>query len=97
MMTDEKYSPLRQTLRIRNRKKCILRQAHLNTEGVEAYFVETLDYSYGGLGIIFDGDKLSVGNRYYVYIEPLNIIRKAARIVWIKSCNGDYKAGLQWL
>jgi len=97
MITDGEYSPVRRFVRIKERKKCILRRAQLNKESIEAFFVETFDYSRGGLGVLFDGENLSPGSRYFVYIEPLNIIRKAAEIVWLKQFNGDYKAGLRWL
>lgn len=97
MVADGKYSPVRRYPRIKVCKKCILRQSRLHKEGMEAFFVETLDYSEGGMGIIFNGEKLSIGTRFFVYIEPLNIIRKEARIVWIKLINNDFKAGFQWL
>lgn len=97
MSADGKYSPLRQSVRIKKRTDCVLRLVHLNEESIEAFLVETLDYSNSGLGIIFDSEKLSIGNRYFVYIEALNIIRIAAEIVWLKPCKEDCKAGLRWL
>ncbi|MDH3973688.1 MAG: PilZ domain-containing protein [Deltaproteobacteria bacterium] len=98
MATSEgEYNPKRQHVRIKEKKKCILRVASLNSEGSEAIFVETLDHSKGGLGIIYDGEKLSIGNRFFVYIDTLNISSKAAEIVWLRQLNGNYTAGLRWL
>ncbi len=94
--TVEEYNPKRRYIRTKEKKKCILRLACLNTGGNEALFVETLDHSKGGLGIIYDGKKLSVGNRLFVYIEALNVSSKEAVVIWLKQLNGDCAAGLQW-
>ena len=94
--TEGEYSPKRQYVRTKGKKKCILRIACLNTGGSEAIFVETLNHSKGGLGIIYDGEKLSVGNRLFVYIETLNVSSKEAEVVWLKQLNGDCAAGLRW-
>ena len=59
-------------------------------------FVETLNHSVGGLGIIYDGEKLSVGNRVFVHIELLNVSKKEAEVVWLKQRKGDCTAGLRW-
>ena len=94
--TEGEYSPKRQHVRTKEKKNCILRLACLNPGGSEAIFVETLDYSKGGLGIIYDGEKLSVGNRLFVYVETLNVSSKEAEVVWLKQLNGDCAAGLRW-
>lgn len=98
MITAEgEYNPERQYVRTREKKNCILKIGRLNTRGSEAMFVETLDYSKGGLGIIYAGEKLYVGNKFFVYIEALNVSRKKAEVVWMRQLNGDYIAGLRWL
>ena len=94
--TEGEFSPKRQHVRTKEKKKCILRLACLHPGGSEALFVETLDHSKGGLGIIYDGEKLSVGNKLFVYIETLNVSNKEAEVVWLKQLNGDYAAGFQW-
>ena len=94
--TEGEYSPKRQHVRTKAKKKCILRIDCLNTGGHEAMFVETLNYSKGGLGIIYDGENLSVGNRVFVNIETLNVSKKEAEVVWLKQINGDCAAGLRW-
>lgn len=93
--TKGEYSPKRQHDRIKARKNCILRK--VNTGGAEAIFVETLNHSEGGLGIIYGGDNLSVGNRVFANVELLNVSQKEAEVVWIKQFNGDYTAGFQWI
>ena len=90
------YSSERQHVRTKAKKKCILRIACVDTGGAEAIFVETLNHSKGGLSIIYDGEKLSVGNRVLVYVETLNISQKEAEVVWLKHVNGDCTAGLRW-
>lgn len=90
--TEGEYSPKRQHVRTKEKKNCILRLAGMHT----AVFVETLNHSKGGLGIIYDGKNLSVGNRVFVNIETLNILNKEAKVVWLKQFNGDYTAGLRW-
>ncbi len=95
--TEGEYSPKRQHVRTKARKNCILRKEYLNTGGAEAIFVETLNHSEGGLGIIYGGDNLSVGNRVFANIEDLNILKKEAEVVWIKQFNGDCTAGFRWV
>ena len=94
--TEGEYSSKRRHVRTKGKKGCILRLACLNRGGNEAVFVETLDHSKGGLGIIYDGEKLSVSNRLFVYIETLNVSSKEAEVVWLKQINGDCTAGLRW-
>ena len=95
--TEGEYSPKRQHDRTMAKEKCILRIVCVDTGGNEAMFVETLDHSKGGLGIIYDGEKLSVGNRLFVYIETLNVSSKEAEVVWLKQLNGGGAAGLRWV
>ena len=95
--TEGEYSPKRQHVRTKVRKNCILKKAYLDTGGHEAIFVETLNHSKGGLGIIYDGENLSAGNRVFVNIEPLNVSKKEAVVVWLKKFNGDCTAGLRWV
>ena len=97
MTTEGGYNPERQHIRTKEKKKCILRIARSDTKGGEALFVETSDHSKGGLGIIYDGEKISIGNRILVYIETLNVFKKEAEVVWLKQLNGDCAAGLRWL
>ena len=94
--TEGRYSPERQYARTKAKKKCILRIACVGKGGGEAMFVETLDHSNGGLGIIYDGEKLSAGNRVFVYIETLDISQKEAEVVWLRQINGACTAGLRW-
>jgi len=95
-LTEGEYSPERQHVRTKVKKKCILRIVCVDTKGSEAIFVETLNHSNGGLSIIYDGEKLSVGNRVLVYIEALNVSKKEAEVVWMKQINEDCTAGLRW-
>lgn len=96
--TEGEYSPKRQHVRTKAKKNCILRKKnYLSIGGCEAIFVETLNHSKGGLGIIYDGKNLSVGNRVFVYIETLNILQKEAVVVWLKHFNGSCTAGLRWV
>ena len=95
--TGGEYSPERLHVRTKAKKKCILRIACVDTGGGEAMFVETLDHSKGGLGIIYDCEKLSAGNRVFVYIETLNVSQKEAEVVWLNQVNGDCTAGLRWV
>jgi hypothetical protein len=95
--TEGEYSPKRQYVRIKVKKKCILEIDCLNTGGHEAMFVETLNHSKGGLGIIYDGENLSAGNRVFVNIETLNISKKEGEVVWVKQFNGNWTSGLQWV
>ena len=95
-LTEGEYNPERQHVRTKVKKKCILRIACVDTGGREAMFVETLSHSEGGLSIIYDGEKLSVGNRVLVYIEALNVSQKEAEVVWLEQINGDCTAGLRW-
>ena len=94
--TEGEYSPKRRYVREKIKENCILKLACEDTGISEALFVETLNYSKGGLGIIYDGKKLTAGNKVSVYIENLNIIKKVAEVVWSKQINGDYAAGFQW-
>ena len=94
--TGEEYSPERLHVRTKAKNKCILRIPCVDTAGSEAMFVETSDHSKGGLGIIYDCEKISVGNRVSVYIDALNVSQKEAEVVWSKQANGDCSAGLQW-
>ena len=91
-----KYSPERMHARVKEKKICILRIPSGDKGGREALFVETLDHSEGGLGVIYDCEKISVGNRVLVYIDALNIAQKEAEGVWMKHLNGDCAAGLRW-
>ena len=95
-LTEGEYSPKRQHVRTKERKNCILRLAGMDTGRSEAIFVETLNHSKGGLGIIYDGEKLSIGNRVFVYIEALNVSQKEAEVVWLKQINGNCAVGLHW-
>lgn len=95
--TKGEYSPERQHIRIKEKKKCILKIACIDTGVSEAMFVETLDHSAGGLGIIYDGEKLFVGNRLFVYVETLNVSSKEAEVVWLKPFKGNCAAGLRWV
>ncbi len=95
--TEEEYSPKRWHVRTKKKQKCILRIVCVDTEESEAMFIETLNQSEGGLGIIYDGEKISVGNKVFVYIDPLNVSRKAAEVVWLKQLNGHCAAGLRWV
>lgn len=94
--TEGKYWPKRQHVRTKEQKNCILRLPCLNSEGREAVFVETIDHSKGGLGIIYSGERLYVGSKLFVYIETLNISSKEAEVVWLRQLNGDCTAGLRW-
>ena len=94
--TGGRYSPERLHVRTKAKKKCILRIPCVDRRGSEAMFVETLDHSKGGLGIIYDCEKISVGNRVLVYIDALNVSQKEAEVVWSKQVNGDCSAGLRW-
>ena len=96
LTTEGEYSPKRQHVRTKAKKKCILKIACVDTGGGEAIFVETLNHSKGGLGIIYDGEKLSDGNKVFVYIETLNISQKEAEVIWLKQINGGWTAGLRW-
>ena len=91
-----KYSPERMHARVKEKKRCILRIPSGDNGGREALFVETLDHSEGGLGIIYDCKKISVGNRVLVYIDALDIAQKEAEVVWLKDVDGDCAAGLRW-
>jgi hypothetical protein len=95
--TEGEYNPNRQHIRTKAKKKCILRIACVDTGGREAMFVETLNHSKGGLSIIYDGEKLSVGDRIFVYVETLNVSQREAEVVWVKQINGNCAAGLQWV
>ena len=98
MVTSEGgYTPKRQYVREKTRKNCILRIICAGEGGREALFVETLDHSKGGLSIVYNGEKLSVGSKVFVYIETLNISGKEAEVVWIKQLKGCWAAGLQWV
>ncbi len=92
--TKGEYSSRRQHVRAKKKKKCIL--TCVDTGESETMFIEILNHSKDGLGIIYDGEKLSVGNRLFVYIETLNVSSKEAEVVWLKQFNGDCAAGLQW-
>lgn len=94
---DGEYSPKRQYIRKKAQKRCILRMASGDKACAEAMVVETVDHSNGGLGIIYDGIKLSVGNKVLAYIEALSVSRKEAEVVWLKHLNGSCTAGLRWL
>ncbi len=88
----------RQYIRGNIKENCILRLTYKDTELAEAKFVETLNYSKGGLAVIYNGEGLSVGHKFSVYIESLNIIRKLCQVAWSKKLNGDrIEAGLEWV
>ena len=95
--TMEEYSPKRQYAREKIRENCIFRLSYEDTGINQAIFAETLNHSKGGLGIIYDGEMLSIGNKLSVYIENLNLFKKAAKVVWKKQLNGNWIAGLQWV
>ena len=95
--TGGEYSPERLHVRTKAKKKCILRIPCVDKGGSEAMFVETLDHSKGGLSIIYNGKKISIGNRIFVYIEALNVSQKEAEVVWLKQINGNCAAGLRWV
>ncbi len=92
--TKGEYSSRRQHVRAKKKKKCIL--TCVDTGESETMFIEILNHSKDGLGIIYDDEKLSVGNKVYVHIEPLNISKKEAEVVWLEELNGDRAAGLRW-
>lgn len=84
----------RQHVRTNKKKKCIL--TCVDTGKSETMFIEILNHSKDGLGIIYDGEKLSVGKKVFVHIEPLNISRKEAEVIWLEQLNEDRAAGLRW-
>ena len=93
MITTEK----RHYIRGKTKENCILRLTCEDNEIAEAKFLETLDHSKGGLGIIYKGEEVFVGHRFSVYIENLNVIKKLTEVVWSKHLNGDCIAGLKWV
>lgn len=96
-MKERQLKARRQHNREKIRENCILRLMCKNAETDKAIFVETLDYSKGGLGIIYSGEELCGGNEFSVHIEDLNTSKKLASVVWSEHLNGDYIAGLKWV
>lgn len=59
---------------------------------------EFLNYSSGGMGIRYSGEKLADGEYIRVFAEAIKISEKEARIVWTSGIGErTYRAGLQWI
>ncbi len=91
----------RRHVRFKTNSKCILEpfgddQIEEDERTAHSIVGETIDYSEGGLGVVYRGDKISEDITLNVIVESLNIFDRKAKIVW-STPNGSCKAGLQWL
>lgn len=60
--------------------------------------MKTRDYSDGGLGLLYRGQKLSTGYRVMARIDALEISDRKAEVVWSMSVpDGFFMSGLKWM
>ena len=92
------FKGLRMSERKDKAEDCIIIPPHAGETVIPPISAKTFDFSDGGLGLCYKGEKLPSGKRVNVIIEAMNIFNRNARVVWT-SVSGDlsFKSGLQWL
>jgi hypothetical protein len=92
----EKVEPDRGYLRIVKSMGCICVPANLDGPS-NVLNARTIDFSSGGLGIVYKGDKLLPGTKLHATLERFGMSNVMAIAVWSDKRGRDvYISGLKW-
>ncbi|MDT8318628.1 MAG: response regulator [bacterium] len=84
--------------RLETSSSCLLEAGLPNRDEKIAINAETIDYSEGGVGLIYKGEEIPSGTKVNIFIEALDIFNRRAKVVWTSvSQDLSFRAGLQWL
>jgi DNA-binding response OmpR family regulator len=87
----------RKGIRVKAREECQLAFTNQDSGIIEQVICKTVDYSIGGLAIIYEEGRLSLSDCIDVSVGKLNIIKRQAKVAWIKHTGGATLSGLQWV
>ena len=84
--------------RLEARAKCLIKANCPERGDALTIDAETIDYSEGGLGLVYKGEELPANTMVNVFIDKMNIANRSARVIWTSiSEELHFKAGLQWV
>ncbi len=87
----------RKGIRVKAREECQLAFTNQDSGIIEQVICKTVDYSIGGLAIIYEGGRLSLSDCIDVSVSKLNIMKRQAKVAWTKHVDGTTLSGLQWV
>ncbi len=92
----EEFEPNRGNVRIIKSMGCICVPANLDCRS-NVLSAKTIDFSRGGLGIVYKGDKLLPGTKLHATLERFGMSNVMAIAVWSDKRGRDvYISGLKW-
>ncbi len=90
------YECMRNHARFKINEKCSVMPVHLEDVDCKPISAETIDYSDGGIKLIYEGSSLPVGTEAMISASRLDITNKTGKVVWSNPHSGGFMAGLQW-
>lgn len=90
------YECMRNHSRFKINEKCSVTPVHSEDIDCEPILAETIDYSDGGIKLIYEGRSLPVGTEAMISVSCLDITNKTGKVVWFNQHSGGFMAGLQW-
>ncbi len=90
------YECIRNNARYKINAKCSVRPVHSEDVDYKPISAETIDYSDGGIKLIYEGSSLPVGTEAMISVSHLDITNKTGKVVWSNPHSGGFMAGFQW-
>ena len=95
-VANQGYECMRNHARFEVNEKCSVMPVHLEDVDCKPISAETIDYSDGGIKLIYEGSSLPVGIEVMISASCLDITNKTGKVVWSNPHSGGFMAGLQW-
>lgn len=90
------YKCMRNHSRLKVNEKCSLTHVHSEDVNYKPIYAEAIDYSNGGIRIIYEGSSLPIDTEAMISVSPLSITNKMGKVVWSHPYNEGFMAGFQW-
>ncbi len=87
---------LRGHKRTKTNKKCTIEVVDAHHGRPKSVDANLVDYSVGGVGLVYSGKEMLPGTRVHVDINDMSIFKKMAMVVWSASFGPSTKLGLKW-
>jgi DNA-binding NarL/FixJ family response regulator len=90
------YERVRNHSRFKANEKCSVTPVRSEDIDCKPIPAETIDYSDGGIKLIYEGSSIPVGIEVMISASRLDITNKTGKVVWSNPHSGGFMAGLQW-
>jgi len=87
---------IREYKRTKTNHKCSLEIVDGALSSSKSVNADLVDYSVGGLGLVYSGEEIAPGTKIHIDINGMSIFKKMAMVVWSASFGQSTKLGLKW-